>query len=61
MNSKDFAKTTVKDRSLGTECGEISEKLTMILDTLQKESLETRTQLIRAVDALTDLIKGKMQ
>ena len=57
-----FAQRTDENfRSLEAKYGEISEKLTMILDTLQKESLETRTQLIRAVDALTDLIKGKMQ
>ena len=58
---KGFAQRTDENfRSLEAKYGEISEKLTMILNTLQKESLETRTQLIRAVDALTDLIKSKM-
>ncbi len=40
---------------------QISEKLTVTLDVLRKEASETRTQLIRAVDALTELIKSKMQ
>lgn len=57
-----FAQRTDENfKSLEARYGEISEKLTMILDTLQKESLETRTQLIRAVDALTELIRSKTQ
>lgn len=35
----------------------ISEKLTQVLETLQKESAETRRELTRAVDALTELVK----
>lgn len=37
--------------------GEISEKLTQILETLQRESTETRRELTRAIDALSDLVK----
>jgi acylphosphatase len=42
---------------LDKKYGEISERLTQVLETLQKESVETRKELKRAVDALTELVK----
>jgi acylphosphatase len=57
-----FAQRTDENfNRLETKYGEISEKLTMIMGTLQKESMETRTQLIRSVDALTELIRSKLE
>ncbi|MEM3083762.1 MAG: acylphosphatase [Nitrososphaerales archaeon] len=71
---RDFTKSTDENfMRLESRYGEISEKLTAILysqqkissqlvtmfETFQKESIETRTQLIRAVDSLADLIKSK--
>ncbi|MDI6690267.1 MAG: acylphosphatase [Candidatus Bathyarchaeota archaeon] len=55
---RNFAERTDKNfENLAQKYGEISEKLTQVLETLQKESAETRKELIRAVDALTELIK----
>jgi len=53
-----FAERTDKNfQTLGEKYGEISEKLTQVLETLRKESYETRRELTRAVDALTELVK----
>jgi acylphosphatase len=53
-----FAERTGKNfETLAQKYGEISEKLTQVLETLQTESAETRRELTRAVDALTELIK----
>ena len=55
---RSFAERTDKNfEILAQKYGEISEKLTQVLETLQKESAETRRELTRAVDALTELIK----
>jgi acylphosphatase len=55
---RDFAERTDKNfEMLAQRYGEISEKLTQVLETLQRESAETRRELTRAVDALTELIK----
>jgi len=55
---RNFAQRTDKNfENLAQKYGEISEKLTQVLETLQKESAETRKELTRAVDALTELIK----
>ncbi|MDG6908602.1 MAG: acylphosphatase [Nitrososphaerota archaeon] len=45
-------KTDENFKLLDTKYGEISEKLTHILETLEKESTETRRELTRAVDSL---------
>jgi len=53
-----FAERTDNNfQMLAERYGEISEKLTQVLETLQRESAETRRELTRAVDALTELIK----
>jgi acylphosphatase len=53
-----FAERTDKNfETLAQKYGEISEKLTQVLETLQRESAETRRELTRAVDALTELVK----
>jgi acylphosphatase len=53
-----FAERTDKNfQALAEKYGEISEKLTLILETLRRESDETRRELTRAVDSLTELIK----
>jgi acylphosphatase len=72
---RDFAKRTGENfMRLQSKYGEISDKLTAIPDSqqkisnklttmfeaFQKESIETRTQLIRAVDTLADLVKSKI-
>jgi len=55
---RSFAERTDKNfQTLAEKYGKISEKLTQVLETLQKESAETRKELTRAVDALTELIK----
>jgi len=55
---RNFAERTDKNfQMLAERYGEISEKLTQVLETLQRESAETRRELTRAVDALTELIK----
>lgn len=53
-----FAERTDQSfKILGEKYGEISEKLTQVLETLQKESLETRKELTRAVDTLSGLVE----
>lgn len=53
-----FAGETNKNfKTLEGRYGEISAKLTQVLETLQKESLETRRELTRAVDTLSDLVR----
>jgi acylphosphatase len=53
-----FAERTDSNfETLAQKYGEISEKLTQVLETLQRESAETRRELTRAVDALTELVK----
>lgn len=53
-----FAKRTDENfRLILKKYGEISEKLTTILETLAKESKETREQLARAVNMLTEAIQ----
>lgn len=55
---RNFAERTDKNfQMLAERYSEISEKLTQVLETLQRESAETRRELTRAVDALTELIK----
>jgi len=44
-------------KALDQKYGEISAKLSLLLETFQKESLETRKELTRAVDTLSDLVK----
>ncbi|MBO3755310.1 MAG: acylphosphatase [Candidatus Brockarchaeota archaeon] len=57
---RDFAKKTDENfKLLMDKYGEISEKLTRILETLQRESLETRRELTRAIDTLSELV-GKL-
>ncbi len=53
-----FAERTDESfKILGEKYGEISEKLTQVLETLQKESLETRKELTRAVNRLSELVE----
>lgn len=53
-----FAGETNKNfKTLEGGYGEISAKLAQVLETLQKESLETRRELTRAVDTLSDLVR----
>ena len=40
--------------------GEISDKLTQVLETLQRESMETRKELTRAIDTLSELVRKFM-
>lgn len=55
---RSFAERTGENfQTLGERYGEISAKLTQVLETLRRESAETRKELTRAVDALTELIK----
>ena len=44
-------------KSLDTKYGEISSKLSQILEALEKESTETRKELTRAVDNLSRLVE----
>ncbi len=37
--------------------GEISAKLTQVLETLQKESMDTRKEMTRAIDTLSELVR----
>ncbi len=54
---RSFASRTDENfKLLNEKYGEISEKLTHILETLQKESAETRKEMIRAVDNLSKLV-----
>jgi len=55
---RDFASRTDKNFQLLMEkYSEISEKLAQLLETLQRESVETRRELTRAIDTLSDLVK----
>lgn len=55
---RSFSKRTDQSfKVLGERYGEISAKLTQVLETLQKESIETRKELTRAVDTLSELVK----
>jgi acylphosphatase len=55
---RSFAERTDKNfETLAQKYGEISEKLTEVLETLQRESADTRKELTRAVDSLTELVK----
>jgi len=55
---RNFADRTDKNfKILDEKYGEISSKLTQILETLQKESIETRKELTRAIDTLSELVK----
>jgi len=55
---REFASRTDRNfQILMEKYGEISEKLTQVLETLQRESLETRRELTRAIDTLSDLVK----
>lgn len=59
---RDFTVRTDNNfKSLEAKYGEISDKLTKILQTLQKESMETRRELTRAIDTLTQLIQKFIQ
>lgn len=51
------ARTDQNFKVLMDKYGEISEKLTQILETLQRESTETRRELTRAIDTLSELVK----
>jgi acylphosphatase/archaellum component FlaC len=54
---RSFAERTDKNfQTLAERYGEISAKLTQVLETLNRESAETRKELTRAVNALTELI-----
>jgi acylphosphatase len=53
---RSFAKRTDDSFELDTKYGEISEKLIHILETLAKESTETRRELTRAVDSLVAVV-----
>lgn len=54
------ARTDQNFKVLMDKYGEISEKLTQILETLQRESTETRRELTRAIDTLSELVKKLM-
>jgi acylphosphatase len=55
---RNFADRTDKSfKILEERYGEISSKLTQILETLQKESIETRKELTRAIDTLSELVR----
>jgi acylphosphatase len=52
-----FASRTDENfKLLGDKYGEISAKLTQVLETLERESAETRRELTRAVDKLSNLV-----
>ncbi|MFQ6076985.1 MAG: hypothetical protein ACE5Z5_12805 [Candidatus Bathyarchaeia archaeon] len=52
-----FAESTDQNlKTLEERYGEISARLTRVLETLQRESMETRKELTRAVDALSELV-----
>lgn len=54
---KEFAGRTDENfRTLGDKYGEISAKLTQVLETLERESTETRREMTRAVDRLSSLV-----
>jgi len=56
---RDFARRTDENfRVLFEKYGEISDKLTVILETLVKESKETREQLAKTIDKLTDAVNA---
>lgn len=53
-----FAERTDQNfKILEEKYGEISAKLTQVLETLQRESMETRKELTRAVDTLSELVR----
>ena len=55
---RSFADGTDKNfETLAEKYGDIHEKLTQVLETLQRESAEARRELTRAVDTLTELVK----
>ncbi|MCP8316914.1 MAG: acylphosphatase [archaeon] len=55
---RSFAERTDQNfKILEESYGEISAKLTQILETLQRESMETRKELTRAVDTLSELVR----
>lgn len=54
---RSFARETNKNKTLEERYGEISAKLTQVLETLQIESMETRKELTRAVDTLSNLVR----
>ncbi len=59
---REFAERTDKNFQLLMEkYGEISQRLTEVLETLRRESMETRKELIRAVDTLSDLVRRFME
>ncbi len=56
-----FAERTDQNfRTLDHKYGEISQKLTSVLETLEKESVETRKELTRAVDNLAKLVEKRV-
>lgn len=56
-----FANRTDENfKSLDTKYGEISDKLPHILETLEKESIETRKELTRAVDSLVAVVQKSL-
>jgi acylphosphatase len=58
---RDFAQRTDQNfKVLMDKYGEISDKLTQVLETLQRESMETRKELTRAIDTLSDLVRKFM-
>lgn len=58
---REFAKRTDESfKTLMDKCGEISEKLTQILEILQKETMETRKELTRAIDTLSELVRKRV-
>lgn len=59
---KGFASRTDSNfKELGERYGEISAKLTQVLETLQKESAETRREMTRAIDNLSRLVDQYIQ
>ncbi len=58
---RDFAQRTDQNfKVLMEKYGEISDKLTQVLETLQRESMETRKELTRAIDTLSELVRKFM-
>ena len=58
---RDFAQRTDQNfKVLMDKYGEISDKLTQVLETLQRESMETRKELTRAIDTLSELVRKFM-
>ncbi|MGQ9514353.1 MAG: hypothetical protein ACUVTL_04810 [Thermoproteota archaeon] len=54
---RDFAERTDQNFKRLMRYGKISEKLTQVLETSQRESSETRKELTRAIDALSELVR----